>query len=193
VIGGFRNRLTYANVMATVAVFLALGGGAWAALTLPKNSVKSRQIKNGQVKAQDLGKGAVVPAKLGNVEFAQVLAEESTSSDSNVNLTTPGPTITITLTKASPVTVYGYAQGHGSDAGTTCGAGIIGQTGSGFAFGSEQAVFPGVFSFQERRMSFTGAVQPGTTEFTMLYRRVTGTGSCAFKNRQLWVELSNSG
>ena len=34
-----RKGLTYANVMATIAMFLALGGGAYAALKLPKNSV----------------------------------------------------------------------------------------------------------------------------------------------------------
>ena len=36
-----RERLTYANVMATIAVFIALGGGAYA-ITLKKNSVKSK-------------------------------------------------------------------------------------------------------------------------------------------------------
>ena len=40
-----RNSVSYANVMATIAVFLALGGGAYAALRLPKNSVGTRQIK----------------------------------------------------------------------------------------------------------------------------------------------------
>jgi hypothetical protein len=50
-----RSKLTYANVMATIAVFLALGGGAYAAFHLPKNSVRSRNIKNGQVRAPDLG------------------------------------------------------------------------------------------------------------------------------------------
>ncbi len=45
-----RSRLTYANVVATIALFVALGGGAYAVLKLPKNSVKSKQIKNGQVK-----------------------------------------------------------------------------------------------------------------------------------------------
>ena len=39
-----RSRLTYANVMATVAVFIALGGSGYAAITLPKNSVKAKQI-----------------------------------------------------------------------------------------------------------------------------------------------------
>jgi hypothetical protein len=49
-------KFTYANVMATVAVFLVLGGGTAFAATqmLPKNSVGSMQLKN----------GAVTPAKL---------------------------------------------------------------------------------------------------------------------------------
>jgi hypothetical protein len=42
-------RLTYANVMATIAVFIALGGTGYAALKLPKNSVGTKQIKNGAV------------------------------------------------------------------------------------------------------------------------------------------------
>ena len=39
-----RSRLTYANVMATMAVFIALGGTGYAAITLPKNSVRAKQI-----------------------------------------------------------------------------------------------------------------------------------------------------
>ena len=51
-IAGIRRRLTYANVMATIAVFLALGlGTAWA---LEKNSVESQHIVNGQVKGVDV-------------------------------------------------------------------------------------------------------------------------------------------
>jgi hypothetical protein len=37
--------VSYAKVMATIAVFLALGGGTYAALRLPQNSVGTRQIK----------------------------------------------------------------------------------------------------------------------------------------------------
>jgi hypothetical protein len=44
-----RPSLTYANVMATIAVFLALGGGAYAVTQLPKNSVGTKQIKNSAV------------------------------------------------------------------------------------------------------------------------------------------------
>jgi hypothetical protein len=37
-----RKQLSYANVMSSIAVFVVLGGGAYAAATLPKNSVGSR-------------------------------------------------------------------------------------------------------------------------------------------------------
>lgn len=46
-----RERLSYANVMATVAVFLALGGGAWA---LARNSVGSGAIKNNSIRSKDI-------------------------------------------------------------------------------------------------------------------------------------------
>ena len=49
-----RFRPTYSNVVATLALFFALAGGAWAATQLPKESVGTAQLKN----------GAVTPGKL---------------------------------------------------------------------------------------------------------------------------------
>jgi collagen triple helix repeat protein len=40
-----RRHLTYANVMATAAVFIALGGASYAAVRLPRHSVGTRQLK----------------------------------------------------------------------------------------------------------------------------------------------------
>lgn len=57
-----RDRLTYANVMSSFAVFMVLGGSAYAAAKLPKNSVGTQQIKNRGVKSTDLAKGAVTSA-----------------------------------------------------------------------------------------------------------------------------------
>src|SRR6476659_9065503 len=51
---GIKSKLTYANVMATIAVFIALGGASYAAFHLPKNSVKSKNIVNGQIKQKDV-------------------------------------------------------------------------------------------------------------------------------------------
>ena len=44
-----RSRLSYANVTATLALFIALGGVSYAAVKLPKNSVGATQIKKNAV------------------------------------------------------------------------------------------------------------------------------------------------
>jgi hypothetical protein len=40
--------------MVTILAFIVLGGGAYAATQLPKNSVGSKQIRNGSIKPKDL-------------------------------------------------------------------------------------------------------------------------------------------
>jgi hypothetical protein len=52
-----RSRLTYANVMATIAAFLALGGGGIAVAS--HLTVRSSDIVNGQVKKPDVGEEQV--------------------------------------------------------------------------------------------------------------------------------------
>jgi hypothetical protein len=64
VLATIRARLTYANVMATIAAFVALGGSSYAAFTLSENSVKSKHIVNGQVKRPDIRNNAVNSAKV---------------------------------------------------------------------------------------------------------------------------------
>ena len=60
-----RQRLTYANVVATLALILAIGGGTvYAASKIGKNDVKSKNIAKGAVKGSDLGKNAVTSPKL---------------------------------------------------------------------------------------------------------------------------------
>ena len=55
------NRLSYANVVATLALFIALGGTSYAALKLPKNSVGSTQIKTGAVHTGEIANPKVKP------------------------------------------------------------------------------------------------------------------------------------
>jgi hypothetical protein len=59
-----RPRLTYANVIATLALFLALGGGAYAAVQLPKNSIGAKQLKKNAVTAAKIKDGAVTASKI---------------------------------------------------------------------------------------------------------------------------------
>jgi hypothetical protein len=51
--------LTYANTIATVALFVALGGGAYAATVLPRDSVGRAQIRANAVSNSELANGAV--------------------------------------------------------------------------------------------------------------------------------------
>jgi hypothetical protein len=46
---GMRPRLTFANLISCLALFVALGSGAYAATQLPKNSIGSKQIKKNAV------------------------------------------------------------------------------------------------------------------------------------------------
>jgi hypothetical protein len=63
--GGAPNHLTYANVISTIALFLAIGGGGFAlAAALKKNSVKSKQIAANAVKTSEIADGAVISSKL---------------------------------------------------------------------------------------------------------------------------------
>jgi hypothetical protein len=56
--GGLRrilDRLTYANVVATLALFIALGGASYAAIELPAHSVGANQLREGAVTPDALG------------------------------------------------------------------------------------------------------------------------------------------
>lgn len=62
-----RGKLTYANVVATLALCIAVGGAsAFAATQLPKNSVGTKQLKKGAVNAAKIKDEAVAEAKIKN-------------------------------------------------------------------------------------------------------------------------------
>jgi hypothetical protein len=59
-----RRRPSPAMVVALIALFIALGGGAYAASRLPRHSVGTRQLKRGAVTGGILHKNAVTSAKV---------------------------------------------------------------------------------------------------------------------------------
>jgi len=70
------SRLTYANVMSTLAMFIALGGASYAAIKLPANSVGSAQIKKNAVAGAKVRDGSLTGAdvadrSLGVVDLAE--------------------------------------------------------------------------------------------------------------------------
>ncbi len=60
------DRLTYANVISTLALFLVLSGGAAYAASLGKNSVGTKQLKKNSVTAAKISKNAVSTAQIKN-------------------------------------------------------------------------------------------------------------------------------
>jgi hypothetical protein len=74
------DKLAFSNVVACLALFIALGGAAVAASTVAKNSVGTKQlkanavtaakIKNGAVNSHKLAHGAVVAGKIGGNSIA---------------------------------------------------------------------------------------------------------------------------
>lgn len=51
-LSGIASRLTFSNVVAVIALFIALGGASYAAVNLPKNSVGTKQIKKNAVNSK---------------------------------------------------------------------------------------------------------------------------------------------
>jgi hypothetical protein len=61
---GPRPRATYANVTATLALFVALGGGAYAATALPADTVGAQQLSKSAVVTAKIRKNAVNGSKV---------------------------------------------------------------------------------------------------------------------------------
>jgi hypothetical protein len=59
-----RSKLTYANVMATIAIFFVLTGIGFAVAKLPRKSVGVKQLKNNAVHTKKIHKDAVVASKI---------------------------------------------------------------------------------------------------------------------------------
>lgn len=123
-----RERLTYANIVATLALVVAIaGGGTAVAMAVAKNSVGSPQIINGSIKHKDLTTGAigVVRGYAWLEEAAPLLdqplklvelAYNSTGGDVTVTRTSTGAyTILfdgLWLTRNVQVTAYGNNPGY---------------------------------------------------------------------------------
>lgn len=117
-----------ALLVAILALLVAMGGTSYAAVTLSKNSVASKHIKNGQVKRADLKASAVNSAKVkdGSLAARDFRAGElpegprgDTGPAGPRGDTGPrgvaGPTDTVTVVAKSPTIApgnYGVATAH---------------------------------------------------------------------------------
>jgi hypothetical protein len=70
-LGRLRDRLTYANVMSTLAVFIALGGSSYAALTINGNTIKNRSIPGKKLRHNTLTGVQIKESRLRRVPHAK--------------------------------------------------------------------------------------------------------------------------
>ena len=71
VLNSIRRRLTYANVMSTLAVFIALGGSSYAAVKLNGSSIKDRTIAGKKLRHNTLTGRQIRESRLGAVPYAR--------------------------------------------------------------------------------------------------------------------------
>ncbi len=69
-----RGRLTYANVIATVALFVAIGGTSYAVSHLSGKQIRKHSIPGNRVKNNALGRAQIKESKLGPVPNAALAA-----------------------------------------------------------------------------------------------------------------------
>jgi hypothetical protein len=75
----FRKRLSFANVASALALFIALGGTSYAAVTLPANSVGRTQIRSSGV-----GQSEIAPNAVGRSEIRRGGVAQNELRDASV-------------------------------------------------------------------------------------------------------------
>jgi hypothetical protein len=108
-----RPKLTYANAIATLALFLALGGAAYAGTQLPKNSVGSNQLKKNAVTTAKIKNGAVTGSKVNLSTLGTVPnATHAASADNSTQLGGKGPSNYVQQVAQSGETLTGQISEH---------------------------------------------------------------------------------
>ena len=116
-----RSRLTYANTMSTIAVFVALGGGAYA-VSVPRNSVGTTQLKANAVTAAKVKNRSLLAS---DFKRGQLILGTAARADDQDPPAAPSGTdvakMTLTTRSAGKVFVIGSVRDPfltcGSDAG----------------------------------------------------------------------------
>lgn len=112
-----REHATYANVMSTLAVFMAMSGVAWAA-SLPRDSVGTAQLKKNAVTGPKVKKDAITGAK---IKKGAVTTDDL--KDQTVGFNDLAPGVVLQGPKGdtgergaagdpAPARAYGYAHGN---------------------------------------------------------------------------------
>jgi hypothetical protein len=120
-------RLTYANVMSTIAVFIALGGSSYAAFTINCRIIKNRSIAGKKLRHNTLTGRQIKESRLGQVPRAHRadLLDGVTAADLQIKCprdTFPIADVCVERT-ARPAASYGSAVLTCADVGTPASPG----------------------------------------------------------------------
>jgi hypothetical protein len=134
-----RKRLTYANVMSSIAVFLVLGGAtALAASQLGKNTVGSKQLKKNSVTAAKLKNKAVTTGKIADKAITGAKVADGTLTGANINPSTlgtvPNATHANSADAASGLTTLPSGKSESGFYATASGGGSAGYIAEGVTF-----------------------------------------------------------
>jgi hypothetical protein len=137
VLANLRQRLSYANVMSTVAVFVALGGSSYAALQIDSadianNSVRGVDVRNGSISERDLkrntlGGRSIRESRLDRVPRAKSADRLGALTAADLLLECPSGTYSVAdvcvETTSRPAAAYGTAVGTCANTGRPPGPG----------------------------------------------------------------------
>ncbi|MFL5894382.1 MAG: hypothetical protein ACJ76Z_04630 [Thermoleophilaceae bacterium] len=133
-----RRRLTFANVISFVALFVALSAGSYAAITLPANSVGSKQLKAKAVIGKKIAANAVDSSKVKNGSL--------TGADINLSALGKVPSAaaadSAAIARVKTVTAGGTSRPAGGGAAidsatATCDSGLV-VVGGGVSLGDQE-------------------------------------------------------
>lgn len=110
--GKLKGRLTYSSVVATLALFLALGGVSYAAVTLAPNSVGSSQLRSGSVTGSKLAfpLGIVTNESTQVVTLNTANCSPQTACPPPLVFRPPVTSVSLKLTKAARVLLIGTGE-----------------------------------------------------------------------------------
>jgi len=117
-----RGRLTYANVMSTLAVFIALGGSSYAAYTINGSSIKNRSVTGRKLRHNTITGYEVKESTLARVPRARNADRLGGLAAADFKIKCPSDTFPIADVCVErtprPATSYGSAVLHCEQVGT---------------------------------------------------------------------------
>jgi hypothetical protein len=170
----------FANVVSLIALFVALGGGAYA-VNLDKNDVKSNNIKDGQVKGVDLKNGGIKGQDVqGGAIGSSHLSANSVDGEAVVDGSLTNDDVDVGSFSFSSIPTAGVlssqARDIGGDGDTAFGP-VSGRAAAATALEDVQMAVPDPTLFGDLSVFLSEPLAAGESRTFTVVERVTAFGS----------------